>query len=328
METNSTPKFWIITILILLFVGVMMIPITGLVISPKPLPNQIDTPLYELGNYSLNDIWGTPESYDVDTFIMDKDSPITELNNHTLREVFEDGQLITNNEFTTNTVGWNSTGASLSATSGIATWFANSANDYLQYNINRLNGNIYYIVSRLSTTISNKVGISSLGATQGSYHSGSNLYENISIKYVSPGNNASWGVGIIDISTSAWANVLIDSVNVINLTTLDISDLTVTEMDYWFSVYQAIENNDTIPNTYPSILYEGYYITDLIYNKEWSPLYQTTFDLLTDTQIIAQMDLWIANPYQFINYNSFAGWKPSQSQVVYYHELYLYYSNF
>jgi hypothetical protein len=36
-------------------------------------------------------------------------------------------------------------------------------------------------------------------------------------------------------------------------------------------------------------------ISTLISNKQYSPLYSTTFDLMSDAQIKAQMDLWVAN---------------------------------
>ncbi len=36
-------------------------------------------------------------------------------------------------------------------------------------------------------------------------------------------------------------------------------------------------------------------VTSLISNKQYSPLYLTTFDLMTDEQIKTQMDLWVAN---------------------------------
>jgi hypothetical protein len=45
-------------------------------------------------------------------------------------------------------------------------------------------------------------------------------------------------------------------------------------------------------------------ITNLIDNNQYSPIYETTFDLMSDAEIQTQMDNWIIYPQYFIDYNT------------------------
>lgn len=45
-------------------------------------------------------------------------------------------------------------------------------------------------------------------------------------------------------------------------------------------------------------------ISTLIANKQYSPLYDETFDLMSDEQIKAQMDMFVDKPYLFIDYKT------------------------
>lgn len=63
-------------------------------------------------------------------------------------------------------------------------------------------------------------------------------------------------------------------------------------------------------------------ISTLIANKQYSPLYQTTFDLMTDEQIKLQMDEFVAKPYLFIDYTGFGIDTLTKEQKDYYYSLY------
>ena len=55
-------------------------------------------------------------------------------------------------------------------------------------------------------------------------------------------------------------------------------------------------------------------ISALITIKQYSPLYSTTFDLMSDAQIKEQMDYWVEHKEQFIDYSVFTT-APTQTQL-------------
>lgn len=55
-------------------------------------------------------------------------------------------------------------------------------------------------------------------------------------------------------------------------------------------------------------------ISTLITNHQYSPLYKTTFDLMTEEEIKLQMDEFVEKPYLFIDYDSF-GYFPNQQRL-------------
>ena len=63
-------------------------------------------------------------------------------------------------------------------------------------------------------------------------------------------------------------------------------------------------------------------ISTLIANKQYSPLYDDTFDNMSDVYIQTQMDYWVLYPEQFIDYSLFTT-APTQSQLDEWLEQYL-----
>jgi len=63
-------------------------------------------------------------------------------------------------------------------------------------------------------------------------------------------------------------------------------------------------------------------ISTLIENKQYSPLYKTTFDLMIDAQIKAQMDEFVNKPYLFIDYEDLGIENISSDYMTLYYEIY------
>ena len=77
---------------------------------------------------------------------------------------------------------------------------------------------------------------------------------------------------------------------------------TVNGVDYYVfdgttsSIITGDGNDYTLTNnTGASAIMHAYNKDTLVANKQYSPLYSTTFDLMSDAQIKAQMDLWVSN---------------------------------
>jgi len=62
-------------------------------------------------------------------------------------------------------------------------------------------------------------------------------------------------------------------------------------------------------------------ITDLIDDEQYSPLFDTTYDLMNDADIQTQMDYFIENPNLYINFDELE-WYPDQTQLEYFYEIY------
>ena len=63
-------------------------------------------------------------------------------------------------------------------------------------------------------------------------------------------------------------------------------------------------------------------ISTLIANKQYSPLYNTTFDLMSDAQIKSQMDMFVDKPYLFIDYKTLGIDHLTVEQMDYWYEVY------
>ena len=173
--------------------------------------------------------------------------PIAELNNHTLREVFEGGNLVVNGDFSKGTTGWNITTGytndnsqlKLVADGSISTNRQSSQKIslptgdkvYVSYKYKLTN----YIQGQLNTQIADyndSVALSNnFVTTVTDYTYGSKL--------VTSTNN---GIQInLRGESSPNFTAYWDDIRVINTTALGISALTVAQMDYWFNVYQALQ---------------------------------------------------------------------------------------
>lgn len=175
------------------------------------------------------------------------DTTITELNNHSLREVFEDGNLMispfssngntgtisTNDGITTHTVTNIQSYAGISKT-GLLNSGMNGHSLYIRYEIKPFRNHTTVLY------ISNNTYSSGVSAISGQY----NL---IRLKHTINYNNNSfvfYDNGALTTSMSIGSVTSYRNIYVINLTSLGISSLTVSQMDYWYGVYQTILNED------------------------------------------------------------------------------------
>ena len=166
------------------------------------------------------------------------DEPITKLNNHTLREVFESGNLVVNGDFSDGITGWTTTTANQSVSLGINTFLATAENGRIKTISGSINTNKYFISARIKTN-SNLVGLRYFDTV---YHSGSGEYEHLSHIATATVTLPEWEIIVIDTHSSGWTQIDVDYVYAINITSLGIEDLTVEEIDYWFNVYQATKD--------------------------------------------------------------------------------------
>ena len=181
------------------------------------------------------------------------DTPIVELNNHTLREVFDGAQILLNNNFD-STNNWSAVYSTQTNDGNITTIKGNgtSITILISQNTASIIGTQYYINARLRTLNDYTL---ELQVSTSQYSSG---YATIS----SPIQNQWYNVSQITISTQSThgnyvlarytSNELaldsehqVDYYYLINQTDLGITDLTVQEMDTYFQMYQDnISGND------------------------------------------------------------------------------------
>ena len=205
----------------LLLIGLFMIPISGLLLDPSPTPNYLDTPMEELNNYSLRQVYG-------ESLYLDED--IQPLNNHTLREVFEGGQLLNITSFTISTNG--------------------SFQTQLSPSISILNGDIlYFTYNQLDTFISNdRNTVRLLGTTSQYYSLTTNFRLNSGIYSHQMTANENKSIIFHWTNNANPTPIRYTNYFAINQTSLGISALTVTQMDYWFQLYEDIKVSNVRSN--------------------------------------------------------------------------------
>jgi hypothetical protein len=180
------------------------------------------------------------------------DAPIAELNNHTLREVFEGGNIITNslfNDFTGWTLSSNLTETIESGRAKLLVFNVSVGNMFISNTQPILNNQYYYrldvepIVTVVSGT--NTFGVR-IGANVG-FTLENNVYKKYSGFITALDTNA---VRLQFLGTATLGDIVyVDNYYVIDRTTLGISALTVEQMDYWFSVYQDNIGADDVTYT-------------------------------------------------------------------------------
>lgn len=163
--------------------------------------------------------------------------PIAELNNHTLREVFEGGNLVVNGDFSNGATGWTAILATQSIVDDIHNLLANTVNGRYFQQLTLNVGDVVYRFAKVKST-SNLVGLAD-GGGRLKNHSGSGNYEILTHQRTETLVNRY--VGIVDDRTSGWDTVYTQYIGAINQKSLGISALTLAQMDYWFNVYQALQ---------------------------------------------------------------------------------------
>lgn len=262
--------------------------------------SSVETQFLFDGDYVTQPVSPTKTGYTFDGWYslpnmpVDIESPITELNNHSLREVFENTslldikQLVTNSHFEDGNVGWGTT----------TTINANVSNSVYTFTATAQNGRISSILT-VQTDINTLIYINSRIKTSSLYvyadgayanpqfhssykHSGSGNYEIISGILITSSSTSKFQPRVIDNSASGWQEV---------------------QVDYYYAFDVSL----------------------LKLQLQYSPLYQTTFNLLSETQIKLQMDQFVSKPYLFIDYTLLGIDTLTVSQMDYYYSLYNYF---
>ena len=164
------------------------------------------------------------------------DTPIAELNNHSLREVFEEGQLINNPDFTSSDITWWITRLNVTVSGGKALFVNASGEDsYLVKNGLLVSGNNYYIVTN-ANNISNTIRIDGLGTNNIQIPQGVT-------KQIRTATSKNFT--LTRTTPTGATNVELDYIYLYNLTSLGIDSLTTSQMDYWYGVYEALSTSTT-----------------------------------------------------------------------------------
>jgi len=199
------------------------------------------------------------------------DQPLSFFNGLSLREWFIANQLISNADFENGTAPWLSLQGTNNVTNGILYNTSNgSASFSLAYQSLTFNANQkYYSIFRTRVTNSNA---SSLRM----YQSGTTLHT-IGVDF--PTINTWYTISGITIDTVVRSQIRLQQTYVDNET----SNGKVMEVDFAYSF-----NADSLKT-----------------NQQFSPMFNTTFDLMTDAQIKQQLDYWV-ELYNFLkSYNEF-----------------------
>jgi hypothetical protein len=175
------------------------------------------------------------------------DSKIVALNNKSLREVFEGGQLLTNANFDTNTTGWTAVASPIvSVTNGIVKVESdntNTANRRIeQLTTNGLANQIHYVNVRARLS-------SGSGTTLFTFFNGTSIvtpitsptFVNLSLKSSVSSNTSN----ILQLNVlNSIASIEVDYAYVYNLTTLGITHLTQAQLDEYFALYLKYKQTD------------------------------------------------------------------------------------
>ena len=219
--------------------------------------------------------------------------PIPALNDHTLEEVFGHGnlldaeQLVTNGDFSDGTTGWTAVNSTNTASGGILTNTGDgtSVNPYAFLRQTYINGHKYYATSKVLVT-----------------------------NAVCSRIRTRFSAGVLDLNIDTPA---------INTWYQNSGIFTAIGTSYATSVQHTYVDNATANGKVVQIDFVYLInISILIANKQYSPLYSTTFDLMSDAQIKAQMDLWVQNPQYWLDYDAL-GFELIQSQLEIYYNLYV-----
>jgi hypothetical protein len=246
-------NFYIISILILLLIGLFMIPIAGLLIDPAPEPNYLDTPMEELNGYSLRQV------YENDLYI---DDNLTVLNNHTLREVFEGGQLFTYTDLSANNNTFTIYNNIIEIT---VTTPTTSGNSSIYKTISPISGNAYYTRYDIYANYNGIKRFLYAGFDSGTTNMVIPLqYDTLSMKYTATTGN----IFSINHQTSNYpigGKWFLKNIYHINQTSHGISYLTVSQMDYFYDLYQGILTSTVFGNYINEygIYANGSYIQDM-----------------------------------------------------------------
>lgn len=160
--------------------------------------------------------------------------PIAELNNHTLREVFEVNNAI-KDPFFNQTTYWSYVGESYYDSinkKGVLLSTSGAYTSIVKHGILNIN-DIYY----------GNFQIDSITSIMTSDSFNNIIYSNAGFKsFIETAKLSYYELKRYGVSP---VNAVLDNIYVINLTNLGITSLNIQQMDYWFNCYQALLVSDT-----------------------------------------------------------------------------------
>jgi len=176
--------------------------------------------------------------------IYSNDQAIPELNGLTLNEVFNDGNLLSNSDFSNGTTDWIAFNSTFTVSDNIATFIGTSGiSQGIYQSTSAVGTNSWYLVADIKST-SNLVrldrGQSATIVGSQQYHTGSGNFETLSIKF---STSVIVSSSIRDLRTSDWDFVFVKNPKAINLSLLGIS-ITKEQLDNYYEAYQALNNGD------------------------------------------------------------------------------------
>jgi hypothetical protein len=174
------------------------------------------------------------------------DEPIVELNNQTLNDVFNTGNLVTNGDFDNDATNWDTFLITTPIiTNGIETHTVTSRFGRLSQAVAQTLGNTYYALTRLKVPYTDfrfELWESAGVDTQLQITTINEFTTISSIRTTTTSNDLR--IGVVDWKTSTWSPIHIDYIYVYDLTDLGIDHLTQNELDDWYDIYlQATANN-------------------------------------------------------------------------------------
>jgi hypothetical protein len=167
------------------------------------------------------------------------DIPIAELNGLTLNEVFDDGNLVLNNDFSNGTTGWSSNIGTLSSDNMSITVVNNSVNTVnttLQTSTNHILGQTIYIYFEILLLNGTSSGFTSTRPFVSTTISSPILNQLYKFSEIGVSTQTEFRIQANSLSVSGSFKV-IKSIN-LNLTALGLTSLTKAKLDTYFSIYQ------------------------------------------------------------------------------------------
>lgn len=237
-------------------------------------------------------------SYDYDDPDELIDIRIPDLNNHSLKEVFEDNQLVNNNSFHNGLTGWSFNNVSnVSVVGGI-----------LQYN--EISSTIYPVSPLFPIIINHKYYIqtickvpfsSTLRVSYTSENPEILVTEDLTFfsALTTATNSTNSTISIRQnsiVQTSLY--VYIDFVSVYDLTSMGIEDLTLEEMDNWFNLYYDIVN-DTVGLDTPSYYWQLVYLNNSSQFDNITSTWQNSFQEISE--VVGFIKGFSNSLYEFIS---------------------------
>jgi hypothetical protein len=207
---------------------------------------RILTLLVSLFTFGLVDLAEITYEIPVTDMLYFNDTPIAQLNNLTLNEIFRDNNLIINGDFDINLTNWTINAGTVVWQNGTAKISVETPLDFRQLNLTLLNSNNYYIIY--------KAYEDNNGSLTFGLRNANTAITNIFIQSftINPQNysyifttSANGDNLVIGRGSERLGNIYIDDVYLINLSSLGLTSLTQSQLDRYYELWQNPELNIT-----------------------------------------------------------------------------------